>query len=197
MTRCKLHGGASLVGPANPHFRHGGESRFVGLPDKIRERAEQLFEDPNLISLRDRIAVNDARERELWETLDNGTSVEYWARTRDALKDIRQARAERDAHRLAEALGRLDTVADQARRQERVWKQIREVQEHGRKLRREERRLMETVRHYVRADEAEVFAIQIIQLAIDSIRQVATVGEEQAISDLLKRGRALRESSGG
>ena len=118
-------------------------------------------------------------------------------RTRDALKDIRQARAERDAHRLAEALGRLDTVADQARRQERVWKQIREVQEHGRKLRREERRLMETVRHYVRADEAEVFAIQIIQLAIDSIRQVATVGEEQATWDLLKRGRALRESSGG
>ena len=136
--------------------------------------------------------MNDARERELWETLDNGTSVEYWARTRDALKDIRQARAERDAHRLAEALGRLDTVADRARRQERVWKQIREVQEHGRKLVGRSGgswRLFGTTSR----PTAEVFAIQIIQLAIDSIRQVATVGEEQAISDLLKRGRALRK----
>ena len=73
MTRCKLHGGASFVGTREPHFRHGERESLRRFPDKIRERAEQLFEDPNLISLRDRIAVNDARERELLETLDNGT----------------------------------------------------------------------------------------------------------------------------
>ena len=50
--------------------------------------------------------------------------------------------------------------------------------------------------HYLRADEAELFAIRLLVMAIDSIRQVAAVGAREAISDLLKHVRRSGSQAG-
>lgn len=55
--RCYFHGGASLVGPANPAFKTGKYSEV--LPEGWRTTYERLRRDPDLLELREEIALCD------------------------------------------------------------------------------------------------------------------------------------------
>jgi hypothetical protein len=57
--RCNLHGGNSLSGPASATWKHGRYSNLR--PTKLRETYERQRTDPDLISLREEIALTDAR----------------------------------------------------------------------------------------------------------------------------------------
>ena len=62
-TRCRLHGGKSLVGTACPHYRSGRYSAYV--PERLRERYEAAEDDAELLSLRSELALTDARLMDL------------------------------------------------------------------------------------------------------------------------------------
>lgn len=52
--RCRLHGGASLCGPANPAFKHGLRSRYLPLPGDDTEpvtEEELLTATPEVVAL--------------------------------------------------------------------------------------------------------------------------------------------------
>lgn len=57
-TKCHYHGGKTPKGIASPHFKTGRYSRH--LPAQLAERYEAALTDPDLISLRDEIALTDA-----------------------------------------------------------------------------------------------------------------------------------------
>lgn len=67
---CVNHGGHSLVGEANPAFKHGRYSRLK--PRGLKERFERLQQDPELMSLRSDITLVDARIEELLDQLTPG-----------------------------------------------------------------------------------------------------------------------------
>lgn len=68
--RCKFHGGPSLHGAAHPNFKHGKYSAYT--PKGLAEKYEQALNDPQLMTLRDNIALTDARIGELLEMLTSG-----------------------------------------------------------------------------------------------------------------------------
>lgn len=72
--RCRIHGGATPSGIALPQFRTGRYSK--ALPGGLRERYEQALGDEELLSLRDEVALLDAR---IAETLDGLPSDDKWA----------------------------------------------------------------------------------------------------------------------
>jgi hypothetical protein len=57
--RCRVHGGASLVGTAAPGFRSGRYSKY--LPARLSERYEEMLADPEALALQDELAVVGAR----------------------------------------------------------------------------------------------------------------------------------------
>lgn len=62
-SRCHVHGGATPRGIASPHFLHGRYSK--ALPVQLAATYEQARRDPELLNLRDEIALIDARMSEL------------------------------------------------------------------------------------------------------------------------------------
>lgn len=103
-TRCKHHGGATLTGRENPAYKHGRHVRrtYEALPARLRERVTEIIDDPNLLSLRENVAVADARLSELYARLDTGESGGAWKAARESLDDLlaaqKFAQAARDAH---------------------------------------------------------------------------------------------------
>lgn len=73
---CHYHGGASPIGVGSASFQSGRYSK--ALPAKLAERYEAALRDPELLSLRDEIALNDARIAELVGRLNTGESGERW-----------------------------------------------------------------------------------------------------------------------
>ena len=62
-TTCYHHGGKSLVGPAVNTYRSGRHSRY--LPVRMAAKYQEAEHDPELLSLRDEIALVDARLADL------------------------------------------------------------------------------------------------------------------------------------
>lgn len=58
-TVCRAHGGATPRGIASPHLQHGRWSK--DLPTQLARRYEAAVEDPDLLSLRDEIALVDTQ----------------------------------------------------------------------------------------------------------------------------------------
>ena len=56
---CRLHGGATPRGIDSPHFKHGRYSK--AMPDRLIEKYETARNDPDLITMRDDIALIDTR----------------------------------------------------------------------------------------------------------------------------------------
>jgi hypothetical protein len=62
-TRCRLHGGASPVGPASATWKHGRHS--IALRGDLLERYQRASQDPELASLRSELQLVDARMGEV------------------------------------------------------------------------------------------------------------------------------------
>lgn len=81
---CTVHGGLTPRGVASPHFKTGRHSR--DLPAQLSERYREALADTDLLSLRDDIALVDARVTELLETLEDNPAA--W----DAITDLFETR---------------------------------------------------------------------------------------------------------
>lgn len=58
-TVCAMHGGHSLIGPAHPNYKSGRYSKL--LPGGLAMNYEKGRRDPELLALRDEIALTNAR----------------------------------------------------------------------------------------------------------------------------------------
>jgi hypothetical protein len=74
---CYTHGGKSPGGIASATFKTGRYSKY--LPDRLAGRYEQAAADPDLLALRDDIALLDTRIAQTVSALDTGESREAWS----------------------------------------------------------------------------------------------------------------------
>lgn len=75
--RCHKHGGATPTGIGLPQFKTGRYSKY--LPARLAGRYEQAASDPELLALRDDIALLDTRIAQTVAALDTGESKEAWS----------------------------------------------------------------------------------------------------------------------
>jgi len=97
--RCRMHGGASPVGPAAGNFKTGRYSRF--LPFGLKERFDKAMEDPDWLSLEKEIRLVDATMEEVFSTLSHGGEIrEYEVERITSLIDQRRKLVESESKRL-------------------------------------------------------------------------------------------------
>jgi hypothetical protein len=83
-TKCRLHGGRSRRGLAAPAWKGGRYSK--ALPPDLVDAYERARTDPELLALRDELALVDARLNALLERLAEGETSTGWARVYEALE---------------------------------------------------------------------------------------------------------------
>jgi hypothetical protein len=130
--RCRMHGGASLIGAATPQYKTGRYSK--ALPERLRERYEASLTDEKLREFDDDLSVIDARLNDLFMQLDEGGGGEIMGEIKDAHRSFKHANADNDTQAMREALRRLDDAISRGGQEYGVWNEIRMLQEQRRKI---------------------------------------------------------------
>lgn len=147
--RCRYHGGKSLAGPAHPAFTHGRYSKYM--PKGLLERTREFVEDPEIMSLLPNIAIVDAQIAESLERLGEAFGRPDW----EAIVAAQQAldAAESDEDRGA-ALAVLLAAVRRGSSTAAVRAELREQQEHRRRLVETETKRLQVGMNIVSQDQA-------------------------------------------
>lgn len=163
-TKCKHHGGASPRGPASPHWRTGRWSK--SLPSRYRAAYFRATQSRDLLTMREQIALLDARVDELLGQLSRSESGVLWSRLSDARLDAITARNEAVSAakagnqveaaaataRANSALSRIFDLIERGGKDRDTWGDLLSTLEQQRKIQLAEVRRRESERAYVAVD---------------------------------------------
>lgn len=130
--RCRMHGGVSLPGLANPSFKTGRYSRL--LPQRIQELYEEALSNPDLLEMSDHIALLEARVGEILEQMKGEEIVPRWSALKEVVDEFITAALSEDVEKRNEALGKLNDIMSAGDAFDRSWGQIEGTIEQLRKV---------------------------------------------------------------
>ncbi len=163
---CLIHGGRARIGVANGNFRNGRYSRVLG-NTPLAEAFEAARNDPELISLRDLLAVHDARLEELLARLGANSAAD-WERAGNALvvyQDALRLTPEQAPARLTD----LAAVLQEGASAETTWNKIQRISEQRRKLTDTEGKTEDRLHQTFSVSTALAFSGAMAQLAKDFV----------------------------
>lgn len=163
--RCKLHGGKSPAGLASPHFATGRYSKAI--PARLLAKYEQAQTDPDLLALREEVALLDARLADLLARVDTGESGALWTQARKALQSFTAARAAGDAKAMHEALMDLERAVGRGAADYVAWDEIGSLMEQRRKLVESERKRLIEMQQTISAEKA----MTLVGALLESVRR--------------------------
>jgi hypothetical protein len=176
--RCSKHGGKSLVGPAAPGFRHGRYSKL--LPAQLAARYTEAQVDPELLGLRDEIALIDARINDVLQRMDRGESSATWETLQKLARGLRRAVAADDRAETVVHTALLQTVVERAGADAAGWREVFALVNQRRVLVESERRRLVQMRQMVSAEQAMTLAAALVAAVKRHVPDRQTQG---AISD--------------
>lgn len=202
--RCRMHGGKSLSGIASPTYKTGRYSKH--LPARLQERYSEALADDDLISIRDDVALVEARLADLLGRVDTGESGRAWFKAREAFnafdKETNPDLAIKHLVELRAALG--EGTTDYG-----AWAEVKDLLEQRRRLVADERKhVLETGRIitieqlmlWVGALLAEIRSAVIAAIEDEQLRRRVLSGVQSAFTKLAttgeRPGRALPEPGG-
>jgi len=167
---CKHHGGASPIGPANPNWKHGRNSKFFTKNALLRDAYLAALEQGDLTTCREEIAAGVALYEELMRRVDEGGSTSDWKRLAEIGDEMEKAAKRNDVGAgtklFSEALAILRAGGDGQKARE-------ELQNHIVRMAhlRERESLMRFRSHgQISVDRVLAMATQLAELAIEFIR---------------------------
>lgn len=132
---CYHHGGKTPRGVASPHYKDGSSTRWDEiLPSDLVNAFLAAYNDPKLLSLRKDIAVTEAREMQLLAELTSDDSAATWSQLLDATDMFERAQISNSKKAQAGAFRNILALIKHGASNISKWKELREVQEHKRKL---------------------------------------------------------------
>lgn len=173
--RCRVHGGSGPIGASASNFKHGRYSKYM--PTRLRAKYIEAQNDPELLVLRNEIAVLDAHIADRLSTVDVGGSARLFSRAREAFIGFRDALDRNDAETMRIHLQTLDRVLMQATGEYAGWEDIRASLEQRRKLVDTEIRRLEKLKHIVTAEELQTFLHAVAAIAKRVIKDQPTLHE--------------------
>lgn len=183
-TRCELHGGKTPVGIASPHFKTGRHSKY--LPANLRGSYEAALSDPELLSLREEVALVDARLADLLQKVDTGESRDAWKQAKKLLTKYTKALTSGyvDEDELTDYLRALHDTITNAVETHQSWNQIYSVLEQRRKLVESENKRLAEMQQFITAEKAMVLIANLTDIIKRHVTDRATLS---AISNDLVR----------
>lgn len=191
--RCRMHRGNSNAGIGHPNFKHGRYSRY--LPGDLLERYEEARRDPDLLAMKEEIALLDARLGDLLNRVMQGESRRLWGMVQDAYEQLKQAIRAKDATGMAFELSLLEDVIERGINDYDAWDAISGVIEQRRKIVETERKRLVDMQQMITAERAMVL-VSVLQ---DSVRRhvddpavlAAIAGDIRAAFSVGPGGRAV------
>lgn len=163
--RCRMHGGRQKRGLAHHATTHGRFSKH--LPTRMLANYEAALTDPELVALREELAVITAREADLLGRVDSGEAGAHWNGIRDALADFRRAQRRDDAVGAASALRDMERLVDLGIADYQAWAELLRAIETRRRLAETERRRLEAMEQMITSERAML----LVAALVDAVRR--------------------------
>lgn len=142
-----------MIGVASPNFKHGRHSKH--LPSRLAARYSEALADPQLLELRDEIALVGTRQTELLEQLDSGLTLERWRIAQMAYGELITAIQKRDGAGLQLAMIALeDALGVHVTNDAVVWEEVIVLSEHRRRLVESEHKRMVNMQQMITSEQA-------------------------------------------
>lgn len=182
--RCRLHGGASLVGPAHPNWKHGRHSKW--LPKGLATKYAAAIGDPNLVAVRDEIALVDVRVGELLESIGSTGNTKLWREARSRFDAFKRAggKGKGAVGEARAALQQLDDLLTAGLSAAATWDELRETIDLRRKLSETETKRLKDLHQMISAERALVLMNALIDVVRTHVTDRSTLA---AITDGYRR----------
>jgi hypothetical protein len=164
--RCWYHGGNTPGGIASPSFKHGKYSKY--LPSNLASNYETALSNPDLISVRDDIALVEARLLEVLTTLGaGGAEGRVWDTLTQQYDDLVMAISENDRQAVVKAMQGMDRMLKDAVRLSSIWKEAQDLLRLKKDLSESERKISISLQTSLSAEQAMTL-IQMVAHVIKS-----------------------------
>lgn len=174
---CYHHGGKTPQGISLPQTKSGRYSKH--LPTRLLSTYEAANGDPDILALRDEVALIDARLAELLTRIDTGETGASWRELQEAFRELRIALKDRDPGESQLLLGLGDLIESGAS-DEAAWTEIRATLEQRRRLVESERKRLVEMQQMVGADQAMLLVRSLVASVREHVRDPAIL---RAITD--------------
>ena len=152
MDACHWHGGRSLRGLAHPVTKHGRYSK--DLPTRLAADYHAALADPDLLSVRQQIAVQESRYLELLRRLREGDAGTIWPDLLKAKAAFGLARTTGDIPKMHATMATIEALIDHGQQDYALWRAIGEASDRLATLRLTEHKRLVDLKQVVTADKA-------------------------------------------
>lgn len=165
---CRNHGGRALAGPDHPNLRHGRYSKY--LPERLAERAAVAASDPNLVSLRDELALLDALTQEALGQMDAGGGAALWYDLQRHWRTFERAMASGDLQAMRAAVAEVSEVISRGVKDASALSTVRGLIQDRRRVARDEVQRERALEQHLTAAQAMLLAEALAGAALQFIR---------------------------
>lgn len=174
--RCRYHGGKSLRGVNHPNFVDGRYSNLV--PDRLTEGYERSRQDPEILALREEIALIEARIGDLLKRVDTGESGATWKLLQKTYKESTSAIRKGDQAEFQEKYAELGKVLNKGVSDYSAWDEIMRSIAARRKLSDSERKRLVDMHQMISTEEA----LAMLQFIVKTMR--THIKDRQLLKDI-------------
>jgi hypothetical protein len=180
-TVCQVHGaGSPKQGrPGGRPIVHGRYSKH--LPARLAERYGEALSDPELLALREEVALTDARIADLLKRVDTGESGRLWRGLGAAWKDFTKARHGKDTDGMAAALDKVGGLIGRGQADYATWGEIGGLLDQRRRLVESERKRLVEMQQVITAEKAMILlaaVVDVIRKNIDDRDVIAAISAD-------------------
>jgi hypothetical protein len=157
-----MHGGKTPRGAGSVHFKDGKYSRC--LPTRLAAHYEAAAHDPELLELREHIALTDARITDLLSRVDTGESGQLWRQAQAAMHRFRREQAHGHIEAMQRALGWIERLITEGAADYAAWQEVVGLIEQRRKLVESEQRRLTMAHDTLTAEQAMTLVAQMVAI---------------------------------
>lgn len=186
--RCRMHGGKSPVGKSASRYKTGKYSKY--LPDRLSSRYLEAVNDPELLALRDDIALIDTRLAEVLGRIDTGESGHVWESVAETFNNLKVASRTGNANKATVAMRELDDLISNGLADNVIWSEIGELLEKRRRIIESERRRLIDMQQMITAENAMLLVAALVGVIREHVTDrgilnaiSADIGKLTAIGD--------------
>lgn len=158
--RCRVHNGWPLTGTEVGTYKHGRYSKL--LPSRLVPRYHASLDDPDLLSLKEEIALIDSRIGDLTDRVDSGESSMIWDKLNTARNKYLKAMRDDNQEGAVEALNDLLELAGRGKADFAIWKDMENLVKTRKQLVESERKRLVQMNQMITAEQAVVLVSAIV-----------------------------------
>jgi len=146
------------------------------MPQHLYERFEEARQDPDLLSVRNDLALMEARLTQLMERIDEGASEQCWRDLKERFGDLKRARRIHDKDAEEMALAKIEDTIERGERDTDTWEDVRKTIELKVKLSQAELKRLMAMNQILTVENA----MTLLGRVVDAVKR--HVQDEQALA---------------